>query len=62
MVSKVTKLSKFLYGNVNLNTNEYLIIVRKEIFPFVLYEDGNYPAYFQQGGASFNLVFTYISG
>ena len=36
----------------NLNANEYLIMLQEEILPSLLYEDGNFPVYFQQDGAS----------
>ena len=35
----------------NLNADKYLIMLQEEIFQSLLYEDSNFPVYFQQDGA-----------
>ena len=35
----------------NLNVDKYFLMLQ-EIFPSLLYADGNFPVYFQQDGAS----------
>ena len=40
-----------IFINGNLNANKYLNILQEEIFPSLLSENGNFPAYFQQDGA-----------
>ena len=40
----------FVYGN--FNGDKYITIFLEEIFPSLLYEDGNFPAYFQQDGVA----------
>lgn len=43
----------------NHNADKYLIMLQEETFPSPLYEDDNFPVYFQH---HFILVFTYING
>ena len=37
-----------IFINGNLNANKYLNMLQEEIFPYLLSEIGNFPAYFQR--------------
>lgn len=46
-------IRQFFVGTllINLNAYKFLIMLQEEIFSSLLYQDGNFPAYFQQDGA-----------
>ena len=40
-----------IFFDWNLNADKYLIMLQEDIFPSLLYEDGNFQICFQQDGA-----------
>ena len=50
----MTEISDLFFDG-NLNADKYFTVLQEEISPFLLYEDGNFPIYFQQDGAPSHL-------